>query len=270
MIKDYKPKPKTYSKFKKFLAKRIFIFRRKLLWLFDKKKYSKELKNEELKFKIFEHKSFLLRKLKDVDMYLQENKTTNLRIAIKKINKIIIKPNETFSVWKLVGKPTQKKGYLEGLTLRNGKIGKGIGGGLCQLGNLIYWMALHSPLKITERWRHSYDVFPDVNRKIPFGSGATLSYNYVDLQIFNPTEQNFQINLWLSDEYLHGSINSDKIIKQKYKVYEKGHKIVHQWWGGYTRHNQIYRKIKYADGSDKEELVTENHAVMMYSPMLSK
>jgi hypothetical protein len=30
------------------------------------------------------------------------------------------------------------------------------------------------PLKVTERWRHTHDVFPDANRTQPFGSGATL------------------------------------------------------------------------------------------------
>ena len=49
------------------------------------------------------------------------------------------------------------------------------GGGLCQLSNLIYWMTLHTPLTITERYRHSYDVFPDSNRTQPFGSGEPAS-----------------------------------------------------------------------------------------------
>ncbi|MFQ1005234.1 VanW family protein [Gilliamella sp. CG22] len=33
--------------------------------------------------------------------------------------------------------------FLEGLSLHNGKIEKDIGGGLCQLGNLIYWLSNH-------------------------------------------------------------------------------------------------------------------------------
>ena len=39
-------------------------------------------------------------------------------------------------------------------------------------------MTLHTPLQVTERYRHSYDVFPDADRKLPFGSGATCAYNY--------------------------------------------------------------------------------------------
>lgn len=84
-------------------------------------------------------------------MHLQYNKITNLRLAVEKLNGSIIKPNQCFSIWHNVGRPTKKRGFLEGLSLHNGKIGKDIGGGLCQLGNLIYWMFLHSELTVTER-----------------------------------------------------------------------------------------------------------------------
>ena len=88
----------------------------------------------------------ILRPLKDVDMYLQENKRTNLALAIKHINGVHLKPGEVFSFWKLVGNPSKQKGYLEGLVLNQGKIDRDTGGGLCQLGNLIFWMVIHSPL----------------------------------------------------------------------------------------------------------------------------
>lgn len=45
-----------------------------------------------------------------------------------------------------------------------GRIGSDVGGGLCQLSNLIFWMTFHTPLTVTERYRHSHDVFPDANR----------------------------------------------------------------------------------------------------------
>ena len=170
-------KPKKRSNLRRKLGKEYFCLKRKMDWFLSKEKYSKNQGLQPLTYELINHQSFLLRRLKDVDMYLQHNKTVNLRLAIAKLNGIIIKPGETFSFWKLVGRPTKRKGYLDGLALSNGQIGKDTGGGLCQLGNLIYWMTIHTPLSITQRWRHSYDVFPDVNRKIPFGSGATLSYN---------------------------------------------------------------------------------------------
>ncbi|SFR17260.1 VanW family protein, partial [Desulfoscipio geothermicus] len=142
-------------------------------------------------------------------------------------------------------------------------------GGLCQLSNLIYWMTLHTPLTVTERWRHSYDVFPDSHRTQPFGSGATVAYNYIDLQIRNDTNTDFQLLVWVGDTHLHGEWRSERPAQLRYEIYEAGHRITREWWGGYLRHNVIRRKIY--DGENNlvaDELVAENHAVMMYEPML--
>lgn len=42
-----------------------------------------------------------------------------------------------------------------------GEARSGIGGGICQLSNLIHWMAIHSPLVVVERSNHSFDPFPN-------------------------------------------------------------------------------------------------------------
>ncbi|UII26242.1 VanW family protein [Fulvivirga maritima] len=203
-------------------------------------------------------------------MQYQHNKITNLKLAISCLNSVIIKPGQTFSLWYLVGNPSKNRGYLKGLVLSNGAIGYDYGGGLCQLGNLLYWMILHSPLTVTERWRHSYDVFPDVNRKLPFGSGATLSYNYVDFQFRNDTKHAFQLKLWLTEDRLHGELLSEHKLSFTYKVYEDYHFFQQEMWGGYTRHNSLRRKV--FDNNNQpltDELITENHAIMMYNPMLA-
>lgn len=271
MTKQQVEKPKTRSKLRKTLGREYFILKRRFNWFFGATDFAKSNNNIKYQYSLIKHKSFLLRPLKDVEMYLQHNKVTNLKIALGKLNGVVIKPGQIFSIWMLVGRPSKSKGYLDGLVLHNGKISKGIGGGLCQLGNLLYWMALHSPLSIKERWRHGYDVFPDVNRTIPFACGATLSYNYIDLQLQNNTNKYFQINLWLDKEYLHGEITCNIEPQIKYEVYETDHLFKQQWWGGYTRHNKIWKKItNLVDNSITEELVTENSAIMMYNPLLEE
>lgn len=264
-------KPVKRGRLRKYLGKRYFIAKRRWLWLRNAKHFANTKQSELLEHQIFEHSSILLRPLKDVDMQYQHNKIQNLRLAIEKLDGIVINPGETFSLWYLVGNPSKRRGYLKGLVLSNGQIGYDYGGGLCQMGNLIYWMVLHSALTVTERWRHGFDVFPDVNRKLPFGSGATLSYNYIDLQIKNETLEKYQLNLYLSDERLHGGVYSDAQPKLGYNVFESDHAINHEFWGGYTRHNRLKRKV--TDASSKkelrEELITENHAIMMYEPLIA-
>lgn len=260
-------KPINRSRIRQILGKEYFIMKRKLDWFFGTKKWSKIKQFESLNNSVFKHKSMILRPLKDVDMYLQENKRTNLKIAISKIDNVLIKPGETFSIWKLVGRPTKKKGYLDGLVLNQGSIGKDIGGGLCQLGNLLFWIFAHSPLSITERYRHGFDVFPDVNRKVPFGAGATLSYNYIDLQVKNETKNTFQLKLWLDKTHLNGELLSENIIPEEFKVEERNHMIKQQFWGGYSRHNQIFQ-ITRNNEFESEKMLVENHAIMMYNPFL--
>ena len=80
------------------------------------------------------------------NMAPQENKTVNLSIAAPKVSGIVIKPQETFSFWQLVGEATEKKGYKPGLTIKQGTTSNGIGGGMCQFTNLIHWMILEMQL----------------------------------------------------------------------------------------------------------------------------
>lgn len=264
--------PKLRSKFRIFLGKQFYTFQRYLEWYFSKKKYARYFKNEALLPCVcFTHKTPLIRKLKIENMQLQYNKVTNLKVAVPKLNRVVIQPGETLSYWKLIGRLSYSKGYVDGMVLHYGTVTEGVGGGLCQLSNLIYWMTLHSPLTVTERHRHSFDVFPDVNRTQPFGSGATCVYNYRDLQIFNDTDQKFQLHVYLDDDYLYGEWRCEKENLETYKVYEKEHKISHETWGGYVRHNLIFRRVFDLDGGEVDDhFITENHAIMMYPPFLEK
>ncbi len=198
-----------------------------------------------------------------------KNKIVNLKIAVKKLNRVVIRPGEVFSYWYLIGNPTRRKGYLEGMVLRNGAFEPGIGGGLCQLSNLIFWMTLHTPLTVIERHRHGYDVFPDANRTQPFGSGATCFYPHGDLMIRNDTEDTFQLVVWVGKEYLEGEWRVSSPVKYRYKIVERNHKMKSEYWGGYSRHNEIYKQTFNLQGEQIDEmLVARNAAIMMYPPFL--
>ncbi len=262
--------PIKRSVLRQILGREYYILKRKFKWLTAKTQWSSISKNTKFENVVFKHKSMILRPLMGVDMQLQVNKKTNLKIAIQKINGMVIRSGETFSVWKNVGRPTKGKGYLEGLVLKQGKIKTGTGGGLCQLGNLLFWIFIHSPLTIKERYRHSYDVFPSVNRKVPFGAGATLSYNYIDLQIKNETENTFQIFLYIKDDYLYGELYSKNKVQSKFEIEERNHIMKQQFWGGYTRHNIIVQIETNEKNEKTEKIIAINNAIMMYNPILEK
>ena len=125
----------------------------------------------------------LRRKLGDSDPRLQEQKITNLKQAVKNLNGVVILPGKFFSLWSIVGEPSAKNGYVNGMLLSGGKVIEGMGGGLCQLSNFLFWIFLHVPSEVVQRYHHSIDVFPDSGRVLPFGSGATILYNFIDCEL---------------------------------------------------------------------------------------
>lgn len=262
-------KPRQRSKLRIFIGRIYYTIKRYLYWYFSRVSFAKDFEIP-LPIEIFDHKTILRRKLKDIDMLMQENKIANLKIAIQRLNNLVIEPGQTLSYWRQIGNPTKRKGYVEGMILHNGKVISGIGGGICQLSNLLFWITLHTPLTVIERWRHGYDVFPDVKRDQPFGSGATCAYPNIDLQIKNNTSQKFQLSLKITDKYLIGKWLSNKPIQFKYEITEKNHEIKQEWFGSYSRNNKIFRKIidKNTNKDIGEEFVVENHALMMYNPLL--
>lgn len=178
---------------------------------------------------------------------------------------ILIRPGETFSFWRQVGEATAEKGYVDGMQLSRGEVVRGIGGGLCQLANLLYWMSLHTPLKVVERHHHSFDPFPDENRTLPFGSGCGVFYNYIDLRFFNPTDTTFQIRTRLTDQHLKGVIFADRETPHAYHVFEKNHRFTREH-DKFYRENEIWREIIDRRTGDRvgEELLVRNHAEVKY------
>ncbi len=260
-------RPKKRSALRIAVGNACYGTARRLSWLLHAGRFARQ-QVPPLPFLQFAHHTPLLRKLKDVDMKYQYNKIINLRLAAKKLNGVVVRPGETLSYWRLISKPTRRAGYGDGMILRGGRVCSGVGGGLCQLSNLIFWMTLHTPLTVTERHRHGYDVFPDANRTQPFGSGATCFYPHGDLMIQNNTEEAFQLVVWVGEEYLYGEWRAMSPPTVEYRIVERAHRMKLEPWGGYSRHNELWRETT-ADGQLVcEELVVHNDAIMMYAPFL--
>ncbi len=250
-----------------FLAVWIRRFKRYIDWCFDNKKYANKRIAEKLPFRVKKHQSILLRKLGESNEILQLNKVTNLKIAVKEIDGIIIKPGETFSFCKLVELPTKRKGYLLGMELSFGEARPGIGGGICQISNILHWLVMHSPLTIIERSNHSFDPFPDEGRVLPFGSGAAIFYNYIDFQFTNNTKDTFQINLWVTEKNLEGELRINSELELAYHIFEQNHEFI-KIENQFFRQNEIWRNIidKKTGNIIKTELLKKNFARVTYEP----
>ena len=250
------------------LGKRYYIARRHLAWRSGRYRWARP-QPDLLEVVQTSHATPLRRQLSSADEQTHQGKVNNLSLAAAKLDGTRLEPGQTFSYWRLIGPTTARRGYKPGMILSYGEVISGVGGGLCQLSNLIYWMTLHTPLTVTELHRHGYDVFPDAGRTQPFGSGATCFYNYGDLMIRNDTDRPFQLHVWLSADELLGEWRSNQAPQQTYQVFEAEHIFRQEAWGGYSRHNLIHRHVHQADGTPlADEFVAENHALVMYSPLL--
>jgi len=229
------------------------------------KRFASGILPTDLAYSCKKHQSLLRRRLGNSDPQLQENKVRNLRIACPAIDGLLIRPGETFSFWNRLGEATADKGYCEGMQLSRGEVVRGVGGGLCQLANLLYWMALHTPLAVVERHHHSFDPFPDENRVLPFGSGAGVFYNYIDLRFYNPTDITFQLKLWITGHHLKGSIRSDRETPQSYHILEKNHRFLREG-GKVFRANEIWRRSydRMTGNLVGEEMLVKNFAEVKY------
>ena len=143
---------------------------------------------------------------------------------------------------------------------------KGIGGGLCQMANMIHWLVLHTPLTVTELHHHSDALFPDVKRRVPFGTGTSISYKALDYRFKNTTENPIQIRVWLDDTFLYGEIRSKVQLNQKYKIIEEDNHYAKDKDGIFYRNSKVYRIItnKKTNQQIKKELILDNHSQVMY------
>lgn len=183
-----------------------------------------------------------MRTLGNTEMWLQHNKVHNLKLASPHFHELIIEPGQSFSFCRTLGNATKRRGYKMGLRLHEGRAVPGIGGGLCQMANLLHWMILHSPLTVTQRSDHSFDAFPDNGRVLPWGVGCSISYNYVDLQFRNDTDAAFQMRIEVGEKYLEGELRVDRELAHSYTVFARNEEFLRL--GDKTfRRNEIWRSV---------------------------
>lgn len=253
--------PLTYK-----ISVRKCIAMRNIKDTFSSVDFAREKRDDLLPVVAYRHSSLIRRTLGNVDLQLQENKAVNLSIAAPKVNRVVIKPGETFSFWHLVGFPGEKQGYKTGLTIAHGVPSRDIGGGMCQFTNLIHWMILHSPLKIVEHHHHDgVDLFPDFNRKVPFGTGTSILYNYKDYRFENNTDQTFQLVTYTDSEYLHGELRCEKPLENSYHIKAENEYFSREE-GIVYRNGEIWRNVvdKHTGNTIESSMIKLNHARVMY------
>jgi len=110
---------------------------------------------------------------------MQLGKVQNLRAALRRLDRIALDQGALFSFWRQIGRATAGRGFVAGRMQQQGCLVPATGGGLCQLSNALYDVALQAGCAIVERHAHSRIV---PGSAAAFGRDATVAWNYVDLR----------------------------------------------------------------------------------------
>lgn len=140
------------------------------------------------------------------------DRTTNLKLATKKINGTILGAGEEFSYNRIVGERTIAAGYKEAKVYSNGEVVDGIGGGICQISSTIYNAAVLANLDITQRRNHQF-----VTSYVPAGRDATVVYGSQDFRFKNTRKYPVKIEVTVNNGVAKATIYGIKE-KPEYEV----------------------------------------------------
>jgi len=140
-----------------------------------------------------------------------EGRTTNVTLASKFCNGVILNPFDTFSYNKAVGPRTYERGFKDATVYNNGTTEDGVGGGICQVSSSIYAAVLRTDLLVTERRNHTYSV-----TYVPLGEDATVVYGSQDFCFINTYE--YPVKLEVTCE---GGIMTVRILGTQTKLPEE-------------------------------------------------
>ena len=121
------------------------------------------------------------------------SRTTNLKLAAKKINGTVLLPGETFSYNKVVGERTIAAGYKNAAIYQNGEVVDGLGGGICQISTTLFNAALFANLDIVELHNHQF-----VPSYVGAGRDATVVYGSKDFKFKNSRKYAIKIECSVS------------------------------------------------------------------------
>lgn len=139
-------------------------------------------------------------------------RNANLSVAASKISRTLM-PGETFSLAEQLEPFTYEAGYRDANVIVNGKIEKGIGGGICQVASTLYNAVLLTNLDVTMRQNHSLSV-----SYVPLGRDATYATGSIDFQFKNNLDSAVIIEGYCANNQVHVNIYGANSAKPKYNI----------------------------------------------------
>jgi len=134
-----------------------------------------------------------------------EARDTNIYVGVNLLNGELVGPGEIFSFNKAIGTITAEKGYVEAAVVVAERVGRDVGGGICQVSTTVFRAALKAGMEIGQWNPHTYRIRryeedgwgPGFDASILQPEGVDPKY-WGDLTFTNNTDGYILVQSWTS------------------------------------------------------------------------
>lgn len=135
-------------------------------------------------------------------------RATNIGVGVGLLNGTLVAPGGQFSFNHSIGVITADKGYVEARVIEAERIGKGIGGGICQVSTTVFRAALMAGMPIDEWWPHAQRI--SFYERDGWGPGYDASilqpdadpFSGGDFKFSNPTDKWLLVESYVDGTYV--------------------------------------------------------------------
>jgi vancomycin resistance protein YoaR len=131
-----------------------------------------------------------------------DGRATNVAVGASLLNGTLIPPHGVFSFNEAIGLIDEEKGFVEAQVIDGEKIGKDIGGGICQVSTTVFRAAFLAGLPITEWWPHRFRIgFYELDGWEPGLDASILQptddpATWADFKFENPSDSWMLVESW--------------------------------------------------------------------------
>jgi vancomycin resistance protein YoaR len=136
-------------------------------------------------------------------------RATNIVVGSNLLNGTLIPPHGEYSFNHSIGVITTDKGYVESAVIEGDRVGRDIGGGICQVSTTVFRAALYAGLQITEWWPHSYRLgFYEQDGWMPGMDASILQpdhdpFSGGDFKFINPSDSWMLVESYVQNERVY-------------------------------------------------------------------
>lgn len=131
-----------------------------------------------------------------------DGRATNVAVGATLLNGTLIPPHGEFSFNSSIGLIDEEKGFVEAQVIDGEKIGKDIGGGICQVSTTVFRAAFLAGLPISEWWPHRFRIaFYELDGWEPGLDASILQptddpATWADFKFENPSDSWMLVESW--------------------------------------------------------------------------